>query len=169
MNSYNKSISSVIELFLNEKGFHFNFNKAAGRFTFKARLPGKIEVIEHNIKVYENEALFHATSPSLKSDPSAPYFPALCEFFHRLNWGSKAGGFELDFDSGEIRYKVFLDCKGIVPTIDMIRDSIFTPAARITQYGPAILSIIYDGISAQQGIEQGGAEALSMLKYVLGK
>lgn len=66
----------------------------------------------------------------------------MAEFICRANYGLKNGNFELDMRDGEIRYKSFVDCEGLTPTTEMVRNSIHCPAAMFDRYGDGIVDII---------------------------
>lgn len=69
------------------------------------------------------------------------------------------GNFEMDLQDGELRYKFFVDCDGVLPSPAIVKDSIYMPAATFHHYTPGILAILFNGASAEEAIALCGEEA----------
>ncbi|MBO4400485.1 MAG: YbjN domain-containing protein [Selenomonadaceae bacterium] len=65
----------------------------------------------------------------------------VAEFLHRANYGLAFGNFELDFDDGEIRYKMSLNCVDSLPGEDAIEDVLYLPLSMFERYGDGILTV----------------------------
>ena len=72
----------------------------------------------------------------------------------QANYGLRNGNFELDMRDGEIRYKVFVDCDGVIPSREVIKGSIIIPAMMFERYSPGILDVVFKGVSAAEAIGQ---------------
>lgn len=76
----------------------------------------------------------------------------MAEFICRANFGLKNGCFEFDFRDGEIRYKSFIDCDDVLPSTEVVKNSIHCTAAMYKRYAAGITSIIFAGSSAKEAI-----------------
>ena len=64
------------------------------------------------------------------------------------------GIFTLDFDDGEIRHKIFVDCVNMEPSLEVIRRNIYTPASEYKKYGDGILKLIFTESSPKNVYEK---------------
>ena len=78
----------------------------------------------------------------------------MAEFLCRANYGLQNGCFELDFRDGEIRYKSFIDCDDMMPSFEVIQNSIYCTAGMFQRYAPGIVDIIFSGCTAKAAIEK---------------
>ena len=73
---------------------------------------------------------------------------AVAAFLTRANYGLILGSFELDFDDGEIRFKVTAICG----------EQVLSPAVMVDRYGEGLLKVLYgdaDPIKMVDAIERG--------------
>lgn len=66
----------------------------------------------------------------------------VAEYLHRANYGLRNGNFELDFNDGEVRYKVHVNCDGIDVSEQIIFESIFVGVSMIEKYGIYLLKLM---------------------------
>ncbi len=64
------------------------------------------------------------------------------EFINRANCEMSYGRFELDFDSGDVRFKTSHFCGGNVPSNEAIEHAIFGGIKEIEWYGDALSRVI---------------------------
>ena len=64
------------------------------------------------------------------------------KFITMANYGLVNGNFEVDVSDGEIRYTVYVNCKGMdhLP-VQIIKDSIYCACSTVTKYGNGIAKI----------------------------
>ena len=91
----------------------------------------------------------------------------MAEFICRANYGLKMGNFELDFDDGEVRFKVHVLCKGVTPTAEMIKRSIYCPATMFDHYGSGIVDIIFNDTSGKVAVEKCEKHSESEIRSIL--
>lgn len=96
----------------------------------------------------------YAIAPLGADEDDSKMMASMAEFVCHANYGLKNGNFELDMRDGEIRFKSFVDCEGITPTLDMVRNSIHCPAAMFERYGDGIVGIIFGGMSAKEAVDR---------------
>lgn len=68
----------------------------------------------------------------------------IAEFIARANYGMIIGNFELDFDTGEIRYKTSIDVEGDKLTSALIKQIVYTNVMMMDTYIPGLLAVIND-------------------------
>jgi hypothetical protein len=78
----------------------------------------------------------------------------IAEFIARANYGTIIGNFELDFVSGEIRYKTSIDVEGSTLTFPQIKQLVYTNLMMMDEYLPGIISVIDGGVEARDAIVQ---------------
>lgn len=80
----------------------------------------------------------------------------MSEFLTRVNCGLVLGNFEMDFSDGEIRYRTSAPLEGEEPSQGFFHTMVYTNLLMTDRYFPAIMSVIYAGMSAEQAIAHVG-------------
>lgn len=150
--AYSKNIANSINNSLTEDDLNFSFDDQRGLFMFSLGVPGRIKEISYIITVDEDDFTVYAISPLGADSDDEKIMASMAEFVCRANYGLKNGNFELDMSDGEIRYKSFVDCGGITPTVEMVRKSIICPAVMFERYGAGIVDIIFSNATAKEAI-----------------
>lgn len=166
--TYSKSIANAINNFLTEDDWHFSFDDQRGLFKFGLNLKGRIKKVSYIIDVKDDEYVVYAISPLGADEDDEKMMSTMAEFICRANYGLKNGNFELDMRDGEIRYKSFVDCEGITPTAEMVRNSIHCPAAMFDRYGVGIVDIIFGDSTAKDAISKCEKSPAEELRTILG-
>ena len=152
--NYSEDLVSEIRGFLLDDDWKFDFDEEKGIFRFGVNIDGKMKHVNYFMPVRDDSYTVYAISP-VSGDPEDPLtMAAIADFVCRANYGLRNGNFEVDMTDGEIRYKVFVDCDGIVPSREIIRGSIIIPAMMFERYSPGILDVIFKGSSALEAIGQ---------------
>ena len=167
--TYSKSIANVINSFLTEDDWHFSFDDKHGLFRFGLNLKGRIKKVSYIIDVKDDEYVVYAISPLGADDDNEKVMATMADFLCRANYGLKNGNFELEMRDGEIRYKCFVDCEGITPTSEMVRNSIHCPAAMFDRYGAGIVDIIFGNATAKEAIAKCEKSPAEELRAILGE
>lgn len=83
------------------------------------------------------------------------------EFLLRANYGLKVGGFDFDFNDGEISYRIAIFC-GIddfaPPTYEQIDFSVIVGLMMIEKYGNALVKVMFGVLEPEDAIESVEAE-----------
>ena len=166
--TYSKSIANVINNFLTEDDWHFSFDDQRGLFRFGLNLKGRIKKVSYIIDVKDDEYVVYAISPLGADEDDEKMIATMADFLCRANYGLKNGNFELDMRDGEIRYKSFVDCEGITPTTEMVRNSIHCPAAMFDRYDAGIVDIIFGNATAKEAISKCEKSPAEELRALLG-
>ena len=151
---YSNDIANAINSHLKKDDWHFSFDEEKGLFEFGLSLRSKIKKINYIVDVRDDEYIVYAIAPIGADEEDKNMMAKMAEFICRANYGLPHGNFELDMRDGEIRFKCFVDCDGIIPTDDMVRHSIHCPAAMFKRYGPGIVDIIYGNVTAKEAVEK---------------
>ena len=149
--SYSYGIAKAINSFLTGDDWNSTFDDENGKFRFNLSLQTKLKNIQYLIYVGDDHFTVYAVSSVSADDDS---MAAVAEFISRANYGLRNGNFELDFRDGEIRYKCYVDCEGVYPGTEVIRSSIYTPAAMFKRYGDGLLSVIFAGMDPKDAVER---------------
>lgn len=152
--TYSKTIANVIKSYLKEDGWHFSFDEETGMFRFGLSLSSKIKKINYIVDVKEDEYIVYAIAHIGADKEDRGMMTTMAEFVCQANYGLKNGNFELDMRDDEVRFKCFVDCEGIIPTNDMVQNSIHCPAIMFKRYGFGIVDIIFGSATANEAVEK---------------
>lgn len=78
------------------------------------------------------------------------------EFLLRANYGLKVGGFDFDFDDGEISYRTTLYCgddEFEPPTYEQIDFALMVSILTVDKYGDALAKVIFGLVEPEDAIE----------------
>ena len=167
--TYSKSIADAINSFLTKDDWHFSFDDQRGLFKFGLNLKGRIKNVRYIVDVKDDEYVVYAISPIGADEDDEKKMAIMAEFICRANYGLKNGNFELDMRDGEIRYKSFVDCEGLTPTTEMVRNSIHCPAAMFDRYGDGIVDIIFGNSTAKEAVAKCEKSPEEELRALLGE
>ena len=149
---YNFEIMEAIRNFLDEDDWNYNFENEIGVFRFNLQIRGNIKDLRYLIYVKEHDYVVYASSPLSADEENSEQMAKMAEFICRANYGLRDGNFEMDFNDGEIRYKCYMNCNGVLPTKKMVGSSIFCPAAMFERYNKGILQILFFDMSAADAV-----------------
>lgn len=150
--TYSNEIAAVVKQFLDGDDWHYSFDKNRGIFDFGLRIRSKIQKIKYLVDVKDDEIVFYGICPIGADRDDTEMMAQMAEFLCRANYGLKNGSFEFDFCDGEIRYKSFVDCDGVLPSIEVVKNSIYCIDAMYKRYAQGIVDIIFAGSSSNDAI-----------------
>lgn len=151
---YSKSIANAIKNFLTEDDWKYVFDERAGLFKFALSMKGKIKQVNFFVAVKDDEYIVYALSLLGADVDDKKMMTEMAEFVCRVNYGVKNGNFEFDMDDGEIRFKSFVDCDGIIPTMEIIKNSLQCPAVMFDRYAAGIVDIVFRNSSAKEAFKK---------------
>lgn len=151
---YSKQIADIITGFLTDDDWNYSFDEERGLVRFNLSIKGKIKSIRYVIDIKEDEFVSYAIAPIGADNEDPRQMRKMAEFICRANYGLKNGNFELDFTDGEIRYKSFEDCENVLPSIEMVKNSIYIPSIMFERYGSGIIDMIYGDISPKEAVDK---------------
>ena len=77
---------------------------------------------------------------------------AVAELACRINWMVKYGQFELDFDDGELRYRLEIPTDEQGVSVPVMRHAFFAPLSYMHSFFPAIMAVTFGGMTAKQAL-----------------
>lgn len=166
---YSYDIANAINGFLSNNRGKFSFDDQNGLFKFSVRLRGRIKEINYLVFFGEDEYWVRAISPLGADGNDEKMMATMAEFICRINYKTKNGNFELDMEDGEIDFKCFVDCADIIPTEEIIKNSLYCPAVMFDQYSYGITDIIFNNVTAKEAIDRCESYKKEKLRILLNK
>ena len=83
------------------------------------------------------------------------------DLINRLNWGTILGNFEMDMDTGRVRYKTSADFRGGDAAIDEVSSLVFFNVLMMDRYVPAIDAVAWGGQDPAMALAQVEARRLA--------
>lgn len=149
---YSDEIVNVVKKFLDDDEWHYSFDEKTGIFRFNLRIRSKIKKISYVIDVHDEEFIVYGMSPVCADSEDAEMMAQMAEFICRANCGLMNGCFELDFSDGEIRFRSFVDSDNLLPSTEVVENSVYCTSAMFKRYAAGIVDIIFGGASAKDAI-----------------
>ncbi len=88
--------------------------------------------------------LFHSV---MGLNISQQFRPAVAEYLMRVNYGLPVGNFEMDFDTGDVRFKTSAETPEGELTVSMVRALVYANVHNMDHYFPGVLSVVHGGLS----------------------
>lgn len=146
-----KLFNEVVQHLQLEKYRYFS-NKKQGMIHFGISMQGNLNNIQYHIIVKDKWFITFAVFPISGDVRNKKEMTELAFYLHYVNCNLTHGNIELDTYDGEIRIKYFVNCDGIIPSDEIIEDSVQYPAAIYNHYGKGILGIIFQHMLAEEAI-----------------
>ena len=103
------------------------------------------------IRVETEILLIYAISPMHVPIESCA---AAAEFLTRANYGLSIGNFELDYETGRVRFKAGLDFEGNDLTPSLIRNAIYPAVRTLNSYLPGLMKVVYASMPPADAIAE---------------
>ena len=103
--------------------------------------------------VYSDKLILHMILP-LRAEESER--AKVAEFLLRANYGLKVGGFDFDFDDGEISYRTSIYCGSdefVAPTYEQIDFALVIGMIMVEKYGNALVKVMFGVLEPDDAIE----------------
>lgn len=149
---YSDELVNLVKKFLVEDDWSFSFNENTGIFDFGLRVRSKLQKINYIVDVHDDEIIVYGMCPIGADHTDANMMMQMAEFICRANYGLRNGCFELDFNDGEIRFKSYIDCEDVLPSINVIKNCIYCIASTFKRYASGIVDIICSVCTAKEAI-----------------
>ena len=128
-----------IQCELDSMKLKYEYNNEGEFFAFSINMDNSIGSLRVIIQLMEDRYLVYAI---LNNRAQKAKISAVSEFLHRVNSGLINGNFELDYVTGEVRYKSFVNAKETSVSGVVIRDSILVPVMMFSKYGDGLLKVM---------------------------
>lgn len=129
----------------------YKYNADGNFFFFSVNMDNSIGSLKVLIHFLDDRYLVYAI---LNNRAQRAKISVVSEFLHRANSGLINGNFELDYATGEIRYKTFVNAKKTDISSVVIRDSIMVPIMMFSKYGDGLLKVMTSNDSPESVIKK---------------
>ena len=147
------AIRAAVEKFFEHDGIkHKPFNDhnvASAIYSVDAKF-GHATIYFH---AYKDKLILHMIIPITAEEKERG---KVAEFLLRANYGLKIGGFDFDFDDGEISYRVSIYCgdeEFAPPTYEQIDFAVVIGLMMIEQYGNALVKVMFGLVEPEDAID----------------
>ncbi len=86
--------------------------------------------------------------------------PAVVEYLTRVNYGLPIGNFEMDFDTGDVRFKTSVETPERELTVSMVRVLVYANVRNMDHYFPGVLSVVHGGLSPAAALARAETQAV---------
>ena len=150
------AVIGSVKAFLDGEQWAYEEHPAGGavRLRFKGE-SGEWVVLVQEVGAEGGKVVVYSMPANVIPEPARV---AAAEAIARLNFGMILGNWELDVDSGEIRYKTSADFRGEPVGPNAIRHLVYTNVLMVDRYLPALLGVAFGGRDPKQAIEAIDAE-----------
>lgn len=144
--------AAVEDFFKRDDVKHNPFNErnvASAVYSVNAKF-GHTQIFFH---AHKDKLILHMMIPLSASEAERS---KVGEFILRANYGLKVGGFDFDFDDGEISYRIAFylgDEEFAPPTYDQINFAVIIGLMMIERYGDALVKVMFGLVEPEDAIE----------------
>ena len=163
---YSKEIAYCISEALTEDGRCFGFNDDIGFFDFSLRLEESkdLDCLRCVISVGIDSYILYGILPLKADTKDSKMIAAVSRFLHLANYRLHNGNFQINYQTGEIRYKLYHDCQSSLPSKLTILNSILTATENMDNYSNGLLGlIIRRDMSPEEAFKDGVRKQLRKL------
>ena len=146
-------ISTWLQRFFDEQQYRYEL-VGENNTTIKSRfsLDSKLKNVTFFITCRDDGYIVNTTIP-LDADEDCRL--KVSEYLMRANFGLAFGNFEMDFNDGEIRYRLPVDCEGRTSLPDgVMSKSISLPLRMFDRYGDGLIAVMYGIKSPEEAIKE---------------
>lgn len=139
----NKLIFDKVSQRMKDKKLSFSFREDMIHLDMGMR--GTIGTLHMIIDIQDDMVVSYAILPNQVPEEKRA---VVGEYLHRANYGVQRGNFEMDFNDGEVRYKLAADIYDPRTITNKLVDLlILIPCLMFKRYGEGVMKLIYgDGI-----------------------
>lgn len=88
------------------------------------------------------------------------YRAAVSEYLMRVNMDLPLGNFEMNMDTGEIRFKMSVETPGGELSVAMVRSMAYSSIHTMDHYFPGVLAVVHGGLSPESALKRVAAQAV---------
>lgn len=132
-------LKQLIQHELDNLNIKYDYNKDGNYFAYFINMDNSIGSIKVIIQLMDEKYLVYAF---INNRARKTRISAVSEFLHRANFGLINGNFELDYKTGEICYKSFVNATETSISGAIIRESLLVPVMMISKYGDGLLKVM---------------------------
>ncbi|MBR2784175.1 MAG: YbjN domain-containing protein [Firmicutes bacterium] len=149
--TYSPELAKTVKNYLDMNDWHYSFDEGKGIYKCGVNLKGKVSECKLFIDIKDKAILNYAVI-NMRADESSRQ--KVAEFITRANYGLTFGNFEMDFEDGEIRYKMTVDCENQVPGYDVLDRMVVMPPLMFQRYGDGLLAVMFGFSEPKEAVEK---------------
>lgn len=158
---HSEEIAEAVRKHLDSADMHYSFLKERGTFTYYMRFRFSFfQYVVVNIRILDDAFIVLAGSPIFAPHRDKKLMHEAAEMLCRMNFGLRGGAFDLDVDDGELSFRRFIDCTGIVPSEEMVGSALSDASSAFRVYGKAIAEVFLGVSSAEDAVRRAEKEFL---------
>ena len=153
--AYSRDIATRLREIMGDMGINAQFEERAefGLFTLRMKLSCKLQSAQVMLLVREDNFSALATIP-LTADENARL--AVAEYLTRVNYNMRNGNFELNMETGEIRFKTYVHVGEGAVDAKAARLAIMLPFLMLNRFGDGLLEVLFGFKSPREAFEAVG-------------
>lgn len=138
MNAF--SMVLAVKNCLDQLNVNYDYDDDHNVITLMSKVESKINNVRYFIPFGQEDYIVYVTCPMNADEESRG---ELLRYFAMINYDLISGGFEMDVNDGEIRYKYYVDCRDLdeLPQIIVAR-SLIIPVNMYEQFGDGIAALL---------------------------
>jgi len=131
----------------------WKFSQIEGETALRFGFTGKNGSWSCFVKTYEDKEQFVFYSVLPNNVPEGKR-PAVAEYLTRVNYRMVLGNFEMDFNDGQVLFKISVDVEGgsLAPT--MIKNIIYTNVLMVDKYLPGLNKVMYGNATPAAAVQE---------------
>ena len=150
--AYSQPIADMLRGFFSVSGISAAFEEkpSCGLFTLRIKLRCRLQTAQMVVIVREDNFSTLTTIP-LSADENSRL--AVAEYLTRVNFNMRNGNFELNMDTGEIRFKTYVHVGAGQPDIGAARFAVMLPFLMLDRFGDGLLEVLFGFKSPREAFE----------------
>ena len=92
----------------------------------------------------------------------AQFRGAVAEYLTRVNDVLPLGNFEMDLDSGEVRFRASSETPGGELSVAMMRAMVYAGIRSMDHYFPGVLAVVHSGLSPEAALARADTQVIEM-------
>ena len=146
---YMVEVAEAVKSFLQKDDWNYFFEEEKGIFQIPQRVGGYLRYLFYTIYVDDSGLTVYCTLPLGAMPDQLSELRAMEEYAVRINYGLRYGFFMFNRDKGDLRYVMYVHCKYVMPSEDIIRKCLYLPLSMLRRYSPGVIDILFRGASAK--------------------
>jgi hypothetical protein len=146
INGPEQSMMEVVLRFFEEE--QWNYQKLEGKPVIRAGFRGDHGTWVCFVRVDEEKKhfLFHSI---MGMNIPLQYRAAVVEYITRVNYVLPLGNFEMDLDSGDIRFRTSLETPEGELSVAIVRGLVYANVHTMDHYFPGVMAVVHAGLSPE--------------------
>ena len=151
MREFSSEIAEVIIDFLESDNWKYEWDDERGRIKLILSSKSKFQSFTIYISIKTNGFSQMILYP-LKATEDVR--DKVAEFITRANYGLYIGGFEMDYNDGEVRFRSSLLSADTLPTSEQIKHLLYVSINMAEKYANSLAMVLFDVISPKDAVER---------------